>query len=828
VGAALLLALLLAAGSWAWWRQRGQAARRRQTEREVAEALAEALALNRQGWEQMDDPDRWQATAGLARSAVRRAQRLLATGVATDDLADRVRAAGVAAEEGARASALRAELDRIRLGQAAAVKEGHFHREAAVPLYAKALGGYGIDPASPEAAAERVRSSALRRALLSALEDWARFTPNPAERLRLEGVLRRAEPAPDAFRGRWRAALARRDGGGLARLARRPNAQGLPASALVTMAEDLKRVGELATAEQLLRAGQERFPNDFWVNHQLGMVLLDRQKAEEAVGFLRVALALHPRSAGVYLNLGSALRQKGDVEGAVRCYRTAVATSPDYAEAHCDLGLALWKKGHLDEAIAEYRTAIRLNKDDALAHIGLGNALAAKGRLDEAIAEHRTAIRLKRGSAEAHHDLGLALKAKGRLDEAIAAYREALRLRKDFPEAYCSLGALLCDRRKDYDGAIAAFREALRLNQGYAEAHYNLGNALAAKGRLDEAVAEYREALRLKKDFAMAHVNLGALLCDHKKDYDGAIAAFQAAIRIRKDIATAHFNLGIALKAKGRLEEAIAAYREAIRLKKDVPEAHCNLGNALHARRKLAEAEAAYRRAIWLRPGYAEAHRGLGIALLEQGRFADALAFLRRGHELASKNPRWPHPSAQWVRQAEWLAKLDAKLPAVLRGEAEAVGADECVGLASICRQHRQLYAASARLYGEAFAARPVLADQPDAGHRYNAACAAALAGRGRGEDAGGLGQPERARLRGQALDWLRADLEAWRRRLGKEPGKARPIVLKQMRHWLHDADLAAVRGPEALARLPEAERAGWQKLWEGVAALEKRAAGPD
>jgi hypothetical protein len=37
---------------------------------------------------------------------------------------------------------------------------------------------------------------------------------------------------------------------------------------------------------------------------------------------------------------------------------------------------------------------------------------------------------------------------------------------------------------------------------------------------------------------------------------------------------------------------------------------------------------------------------------------------------------------------------------------------------------------------------------------------------------------------------------------------------------------LAGVRGPEALARLPEAERPEWQKLWEEVAALQKRAAG--
>jgi hypothetical protein len=47
------------------------------------------------------------------------------------------------------------------------------------------------------------------------------------------------------------------------------------------------------------------------------------------------------------------------------------------------------------------------------------------------------------------------------------------------------------------------------------------------------------------------------------------------------------------------------------------------------------------------------------------------------------------------------------------------------------------------------------------------------------------------------------------------------------MRHRLKDDDLAGVRGADALARLPEAERREWQKLWEEVEALRRRAAGP-
>jgi hypothetical protein len=45
------------------------------------------------------------------------------------------------------------------------------------------------------------------------------------------------------------------------------------------------------------------------------------------------------------------------------------------------------------------------------------------------------------------------------------------------------------------------------------------------------------------------------------------------------------------------------------------------------------------------------------------------------------------------------------------------------------------------------------------------------------------------------------------------------------MKHWQQDTDFAGVRGPAALAKLPEAERQDWEELWADVADLLGRAA---
>src|SRR5262249_47191276 len=150
------------------------------------------------------------------------------------------------------------------------------------------------------------------------------------------------------------------------------------------------------------------------------------------------------------------------------------------------------------------------------------------------------------------------------------------------------------------------------------------------------------------------------------------------------------------------------------------------------------EAIACYHKAIDLDAKYAEAHCNLGHAFIAQGRFAEALAAFRRGHEEGSKQPSWGYPSAQWVRQAERLAALEAKLPAFLKGEHKPSDTAEHLGLIRVC-QVKKLHNTAARLYADAFAADASLADDPKLAHRYHAACHAALAAAGQGKDAAKL-----------------------------------------------------------------------------------------
>jgi hypothetical protein len=201
---------------------------------------------------------------------------------------------------------------------------------------------------------------------------------------------------------------------------------------------------------------------------------------------------------------------------------------------------------------------------------------------------------------------------------------------------------------------------------------------------------------------------------------------------------------------------------------------------------------------------------------MKTGQFRAAVQALRRGHEPGSRNPRWSYPSVQSLREAEQLSRLDDRLRAILAGKEQPRDAGECLGFAGLCLKYRQRYAAAVRFYAEAFDAQPAWAENPQASHRYNAACAAALAGCGQGQDAP-PGDEQRARLRRRALRWLRADLAAWCRLRDKGPAAARAAD-KQLRHWRQDPDLIGVRDKGPLARLPAEERLAWHRLWAEVA----------
>jgi serine/threonine-protein kinase len=281
------------------------------------------------------------------------------------------------------------------------------------------------------------------------------------------------------------------------------------------MGQVYRRIGELETAEELLRSSLELRLEMLPASHRL-------------VGVSRVNLALALRARGKYLEAET------EAAAGLAIYRA----SPDVGERALALAvnnLAGLRKelGDDDSAIALFQEALetKLRQHGDVDHLdvvrGLGNlgtALEAAGRLDEAESYYRRALemfdRLPEKDREKHRssrasqlqNLGGLLLARGELDDARPLLEESLEIRRQvFGADYYRNATPLRDLARldqaagDLDAAEEKLRRALELQrQGQGPGHpevavtlRRLASLLLERGEVEAARKAAAEALAI-------------------------------------------------------------------------------------------------------------------------------------------------------------------------------------------------------------------------------------------------------------------------------------------------------------------------------------------
>jgi serine/threonine-protein kinase len=383
------------------------------------------------------------------------------------------------------------------------------------------------------------------------------------------------------------------------------------------------------------------------------------------------------------------------------------------------------------------------------------------------------------------------------------------------PQMFSLLGSLLGDA-KDAEHWL---REAVRLYPADFWLNLGLGNTLY-EAEPQEAEGFYRTALSIRPDSAAAWISVGHAL-HHQGQHAKAIPYYEQGLKIDPKNAKAHYSWGHALQVQKKDGEAFTHFQRALNIDRNLAEAHYSWGIALFLQKRYTQAITHYQKALKINPNYGVAHVGLQMALVSEGRFGAAKNAI--GQALKLTYPA-DHPIRRifqlHLAMCERLLALDQRLAAVLKGDANATDVKEQLALASFCQQYKKHYATAARFYADAFGAAPHLPDNVNNAHRYNAACAAALAAAGKGKDAANLTNPKKAKLRQQALDWLRADLHLWKRQDKTAQPAALLDLIKSLGHWQKDADLDGLREAKQLAHLPKNEQKKCQQFWSDVHSL--------
>jgi tetratricopeptide (TPR) repeat protein len=444
------------------------------------------------------------------------------------------------------------------------------------PAYEAAFRDYGLPvlDLDVEEAARRIAASPIRDELVDALDGWSDY-----RRPQLLQIARRAENDP--WRVQYFNARIHGDRATLVRLAQQPETLAQPPGLLYRLASPMGNRADLPTAVQLLRAAQQRHPADVRVNYSLGVLLggsaFEHSGDEqlrylaESVGFLRVALAARPESAGLRETLAMRLTFMGEklcfkpeqdaLEAALRCYSEAIGLQPEQTELRLSRAKVYFMLGRPGEAMPDYTKVVELQPDRPESWTARARGYQMCGQHDKAVADFTRVIEMCSMSGSAWFDRGEAYGLQGQWDKAVADYTEAIELDPTNPRNWTARASAYL--RLHSDKAVADYTKAIELQPNDLHFWMCRADAYEALGQSDKALADFSKAVELFPTDKSAWSTRGSAY-QRRGQPDKAVADFSKAIELDPNDVGARYSRGDTYRRLGRRDDALADYSRAI------------------------------------------------------------------------------------------------------------------------------------------------------------------------------------------------------------------------------------------------------------------------
>lgn len=318
--------------------------------------------------------------------------------------------------------------------------------------------------------------------------------------------------------------------------------------------------GHLDEAAEGFAAVTKAMPSFAEAHLNLGLVLEEQGKHEQAIASLQKALALKPRLRGANLFLGLAEFRLNRTADAIVALKKETAAYPKDAGAWMWLGVALLGNNDPDDAAEALDHAAKLDPKnvDILYHRGQAHLLVSKEsyvemfkadpkswrvhqvlaqtsaeaeRHEEAIVEYLEAIKLAPTQPGLHEELGTQYRSLGKMDEADSAFRRELELDPYNVLAKYKLGVLQVEKNNPAEGK-KLIEAALQEKPGLLNSDYNLGRAEMLLGNDEAAARNFETATTGNSDLEtvqQAWYQLGIVYrrMHRMEDAQKALATFQ-------------------------------------------------------------------------------------------------------------------------------------------------------------------------------------------------------------------------------------------------------------------------------------------------------------
>ncbi len=135
--------------------------------------------------------------------------------------------------------------------------------------------------------------------------------------------------------------------------------------------------------------------------YRLGVMYMDRERMQEALGVFQKANQVQPKNVKVLVNMGIAADAVGHPDMAQDFYTQALAIAPNDTLAGCRMASSKYAQGKYDESMNLLRDMIAKNPRSHCAYFTLGVAFADAGIYRDAIRMWKKVVEIAPDSPEA-------------------------------------------------------------------------------------------------------------------------------------------------------------------------------------------------------------------------------------------------------------------------------------------------------------------------------------------------------------------------------------------------------------------------------------------
>jgi tetratricopeptide (TPR) repeat protein len=396
---------------------------------------------------------------------------------------------------------------------------------------------------------------------------------------------------------------------------------------------NLKRPAE---AEEAMRSGIARSPDNAVGHYHLGRILLETGKVDDAMASFERAITANSSFEPAYLALASmheARHEKDkaiavlkkylqnvnprnreirhqlvriyveakDYQGAKKELEDLIADDPSDLDAQLRMALIHGEQKEYPQAIERLNAILKVRPAELKVRDYLGYIYEESKDTQKALETYAFNVQLEPTFFEGHVHLGVLYYRLKKFPEATEHLGRAIALNPKQPESYIVQG-LAYLQLEQYDKSAEVFLDGIRNNPKNADLHFNLGTAYDKLNRFDDVVQAMETAIKLDPHHADALNYLGYSYADRGIRIDQAISLTKQAVALKPDNGYYVDSLGWAFFKSGQLTEALVELKRAATLVGDDPVIYEHLGDIYAKQQRLSDAREAWLHALELDP----------------------------------------------------------------------------------------------------------------------------------------------------------------------------------------------------------------------------------